>query len=246
MGQVSPKPSPSATSYWRWYETAASLQRLTDLGPKAHKSAELSRGKAMHRTFHAAAACVALWISSPAPAQGLDDHWAHCYNPNRQHSDDTQIARCTAIIESGQETSSNLSIAYYNRGNAYVRQKKDAQATADYDSAIRLNPQYAKAYYNRGNAHRRANNPERAIADYSVALQHNPQHVRSYVNRGNTYRDKGQLQRAIDDYNSAIRVDAQHARAWYNLGRLQLRMGRTSEGEANVAKARQLDPKVGE
>ncbi len=42
------------------------------------------------------------------------------------------------------------SVAYYNRGNVYVRLQRYDQAVQDYRKAIELDPQYTEAYCNIG------------------------------------------------------------------------------------------------
>jgi len=84
-------------------------------------------------------------FSGAATAQTLDQQ--RCLAPDP----DLKISGCTAVIQSGHETQQNLAIAFYNRGNAYVRKGQNDRAIQDYDQAIRLNPNFADAFYNRGN-----------------------------------------------------------------------------------------------
>lgn len=45
-----------------------------------------------------------------------------------------------------------VATAYYNRANAYARQREHPAALADYAKAIELEPALAAAYYIRGNS----------------------------------------------------------------------------------------------
>src|SRR5262245_36367361 len=79
---------------------------------------------------------------------------------------DQQIKGCTAVIQSGRETTYNLAVAFYNRANAYSAKGDKDRAIQDYDHAIRLNPQYARAFSNRGIEYAHKGDKDRAIQDY--------------------------------------------------------------------------------
>jgi len=62
---------------------------------------------------------------------------------------------------------------FYNRGNAFLAEKRYADAIADYSSAIKQNPKFPHSYYNRGLAYLRLNKEAEALADidHSLSLQ---------------------------------------------------------------------------
>jgi len=185
----------------------------------------------------------AVSVSSPVVAQNLDKQWADCESDNGSVSSDDSIAACTAIIESGKETPANLAMAYYDRGTEYAASKNDVRAIADYDRAIAINPT-ASAYFNRGNSYHRTGNDEHSIADYDSAIQLDPKYVKAYTNRGNRYFTKGDYQAAIAVFQAALTVDPQHATALYGRGLSLEKLGRTTEGEADIAKAKEIDPHI--
>jgi hypothetical protein len=51
---------------------------------------------------------------------------------------DLSISGCAAMIQSGHETRQNLTIAFFNRGNAYYLKRQPDRAIEDLDQAIRL------------------------------------------------------------------------------------------------------------
>jgi len=66
-----------------------------------------------------------LGASAILPGQTRIENWYRCAGSDP----DLSIAECTAIIQSGQESNVNLSLAFSNRGNAYNRK-------GEYDRAI--------------------------------------------------------------------------------------------------------------
>jgi tetratricopeptide (TPR) repeat protein len=110
-----------------------------------------------------ASACVA----SPAAADIRDDSVARCMGDNS----DLAIAGCTWLIASGRETTENLAVEFYNRGNAYYDQDDYDRAIADYSQAVRLRPDFAKAFINRGLAYEEKEMFDQAVADYRAALR---------------------------------------------------------------------------
>lgn len=186
----------------------------------------------------------ALLFAAPTMAQSLDQHRANCYSldPNTL---DLQIAGCTALIESGQRTGAGLARIFSYRGYLHTLQEDYARAIADYGQAIRLNPRDAQAYLNRGTAYAGKQDLTRAITDFDQAIRLDPQFAQAYLNRGLAYYAKQDLTRAIADYDRAIRLNPQYARAFYNRGIAKRSLGKTAEGNADMARARVIDPNVG-
>ena len=103
----------------------------------------------------------------------LSPQWQGCTgNPGIEW--DQQIKSCTALIQSGQEATENLSIAYYNRALAFENKDDDEHAIADYSEAIRLNPGDADAHFYRGLARARKGDKAGAESDIAEARRINP------------------------------------------------------------------------
>ena len=111
-----------------------------------------------------------LLAALPAFAQTSAADFAKCASADP----DTQIGACTAIIQSGQDTGTNLAIDYYDRGIGYAAKGVADQAIADYSEAISLNPAFALAYLNRGMCYDAKGLRDQAIADYTSAIRSSP------------------------------------------------------------------------
>jgi tetratricopeptide (TPR) repeat protein len=106
-----------------------------------------------------------LWAAPEATQfQGKLRNVELCNGVDRS-STEPQIKGCTALIESGKETTLVLSIAHTNRGNAYAAKGDFDRAISDYDLAIKYNPSFSKPFNNRGVAVR----PVSDWAQYGLA-----------------------------------------------------------------------------
>ncbi|SHK38298.1 TPR repeat-containing protein [Bradyrhizobium lablabi] len=92
--------------------------------------------------------------------------------------------------------------------------------------------------------------PDRRIAICSAILETNRRGIgarsRALIGRGDAYRDNGQYDLATQDYDAAIDLDPTSVRALAGLGLAKLNNGNTADGKADIGRARQMDPEVGE
>lgn len=73
---------------------------------------------------------------------------------------------------------------FYNRGLAYLREKKYEDAAADFSHTIQLNPKVAQAYYNRALAYYASDQYTDAMTDLDRALALNAKNASAYYVRG--------------------------------------------------------------
>ena len=184
-----------------------------------------------------------LSISAPGAtrAQSGDEDRMRCTD----HNPDIGIAGCTAIIGSGQETTKNLAVAFYNRGAAYDAKGDYDRAIQDYDQAIRLNPDDADAFNDRCFARATAGKQlEIALADCNQALRLQPGYEATLDSRGLVYLRLGRLEEAIKDYDAVIAKAPKAASSLYGRGIAQLRGANKRAGNADIVRAYALDPKI--
>ena len=134
------------------------------------------------------------------------------------------------------------SLAYNNRGNAYINVSEYDDAIADYDRAIALDHDYATAYNNRGNAYINVGEYDDAIADYDRAIALDPNYAAAYNNRGVAKAHKGDYDGAIDDCDRAIALDPNYAAAYDNRGTAKAHKGDYDGAIADYDRAIALDP----
>jgi tetratricopeptide (TPR) repeat protein len=58
--------------------------------------------------------------------------------------------------------------------------------------------------------------------------------------RGFSYNNLGQYERAIQDYDDTFRLDPQYAQAYYARGYAYQGLGKSTEAERDIAKAKEL------
>ncbi|MGB8847110.1 MAG: tetratricopeptide repeat protein, partial [Terracidiphilus sp.] len=128
-------------------------------------------------------ACLLLGATVAAVGQTRDQNWDKC----KADDPDTSVAGCTALIQSGQESTTDQASAYFDRGIAYRQKKEDDQAMQDLNQALKLKPDFAGALNTRGNVYSDEGEYDRAISDYNDALRIDPNHALAYYNRGNAW-----------------------------------------------------------
>ncbi len=116
-----------------------------------------------------------------------------------------------------------LSMAYNNRGTAYLARNAYDYALNDFTNAIRISPELSLAHINRGHVYAMTHRPADAIEDYTLALQFMSSNPTSskllmesatgqafegllYFNRGQLYLELGRKAEAIADLQKALEI----------------------------------------
>ena len=127
---------------------------------------------------------------------------------------EVRIKGCTALIDSGQGTTTALAIAYNNRGNAHTAKGDYDRAIQDFDKSIKLDPAYAKPLNNRGAAYLRKGEFDLAIASFDEAIKLKSNYGGAFANRAGAYLKKNEYDRAARDYDEAVRLEPNRASVW--------------------------------
>jgi tetratricopeptide (TPR) repeat protein len=181
--------------------------------------------------------------AAPAAAQSKQDiDW--CENKGDQYSFDLQVKGCTDIIQTGRGTPEMRAAAYIFRADAYAGQKDYDHAIADCTEAIKLDPKNAIGYYLRGTQYLHKKDYDRAIVDYNKSIELNDKDPATFFNRGNAYAFKGDYKRAIVDYDQSIKLDPNDAKVYYFRGLIKRLAGDAAGGDADIAYAKKLNPKI--
>jgi tetratricopeptide (TPR) repeat protein len=154
---------------------------------------------------------------------------------------DTRIAACSALIEAGAGTNSNLPVAFNNRGIGYADKGAYEQAIQDFNAAISLNPALALAYSNRGATYAGYGLFEKAVNDYNKAIELNADLRQPYHNRCFALAQLGHAEQAIADCDKAILMQAADPETLVLRGFVYFRMGRYADAIRNCDHALNLN-----
>ncbi len=116
---------------------------------------------------------------------------------------DDAIEYYTEIIQMEPTDTTIVSMAYYNRANAYVEKNEEDLAIRDYTKNIELDPNSANAYHDRGYAYRKKGDNKRAVEDYNQAIQIKSDSILFYNNRSIALLDLQEWEKAKSDLTIA-------------------------------------------
>src|SRR5262249_15577926 len=151
-----------------------------------------------------------LVVTLPVQAQNVPQQWDLCRaldDHGRLRTGmtiDSSIGACTAIIQSGNESSDNTAMALIDRGNAYNEKGQYDLAIPDCDKAVVLNQKFAAAFIGRGNSYIGKQEYDRAIHDFGQAMALTSNDPLAFNDRGNAFTLEGKYNSAIQDFDQAI------------------------------------------
>ena len=134
------------------------------------------------------------------------------------------------------------SLAYSNRGDAYIKVGKYDDAISDCSRAIAIDPNNTAAYAYRGVAKARKGNYDSAIDDYDRAIAIDPNYAAAYNNRGVAKARKGDHEGVISDCSRAITIDPNNAAAYNNRGVAKLNKGDYDDAIDDYSRSIELEP----
>ena len=117
----------------------------------------------------------------------------------------------------------NLCIAYQQRGFVAMNEQRFKDAIADFSEASKLTPQDARVYEQRAAVEIKINDYDKALADYSEAIKLNPREVRDYLYRAYIYEIKSDIKNSMADTAKVLKLDPKNEQALSRKQRLQTR-----------------------
>ena len=144
------------------------------------------------------------------------------------------------------EKNSNISLAYYNLGNAHKNIMDYQGAVAAYTGAIRTKAGHENALFNRAHAYADMAMHKEAINDYSTLIQLLPLHEESFLNRAISNASLNNYDAAIADYSSAIKINPQRANTFYSRGNMKASLKFFDVAISDYNVAIELNPQLSE
>jgi lipoprotein NlpI len=141
----------------------------------------------------------------------------------------------------------NNTVAFFNRGNAYLAQRRFLKAIADYNQALKRQPRMAQAYHNRGLAKRQLGRIKAAIADYTRAIKNDPGYAQAFNNRGYAFFLEKNYFRAAKDYSQALTINPRLLIALTNRAEVYMAWGKyekAAEDYSQVIEQAPSEPEI--
>ena len=98
----------------------------------------------------------------------------------------------------------------------------------------------------RANAYASKFDYDHAIKDYNHAIKLRPEFWLAFDGRGLAHANRLNFELAIKDYDQAIKLKPDAAKAFYHRGLAKFGLCDLDGADADIAKARELDPHVGD
>ena len=130
------------------------------------------------------------------------------------------------------------------RGVAAQNAGKPEEARRAYFETLGADPKNVLAFYNLGQIARIANKPGIAEGYYRQALEIETNHAPSLFGLAYVRAQQDGMQEAIALYRRVIALDPNNGAAHYNLGLLLRIAGAIADGDAEIARGRQIDPSL--
>ncbi len=131
------------------------------------------------------------------------------------------------------------------RGVAAQNAGKPEDAKKEYYETLAQDPKNKLAFYNLGQIARVANKPQIAEGYYRSVLEIDGGYAPAIFGLAYVRAQQDAVADAIVLYRRTITIEPNFAAAHYNLGLLLRATGAVAEGDAEIAKGRQLDPSLG-
>ena len=157
-------------------------------------------------------------LAPPEAAADMENDETRCESNDL----DISISGCTALINSGQMTRTDLSAAYTMRATSYERKSLYDQAIADSNKAIALDANGAN-YLVRGIAYLGKRFFDQAIADETKAIALVTvisEKAEAYEMRGAAFELKNQSDKAVADYRASLKLEPNRKNSLEGLKRL--------------------------
>lgn len=207
---------------------------------------ELAMGKAdrnltMRRGLALGAAAIAIVLIAGCSRKGVDDYL--------QAGDTAMQNNKTADAEKDYAEADKLAPndprVHVALGNLYVFEHKPGPAQVEFMRVIELDPKNPAAHVALGNLYLDQEQDRLAEGQYRAALVLDPSRGNYYLQLANTLRKEGRPVDAESEIRTALGLNPRDAEAHLALANLlESEPGRQSEGEAEMAAARAIDPKV--
>ena len=155
---------------------------------------------------------------------------------------DARIEACTRVLEDQSASAALRTLAYRDRGIAYIGKRLFELAVLDLDEALKLSPQDVPALASRARALGHRGQYDRAIADFTEVLRLNPRNDAALNERGLMHLRKNDPVAAQADFEAALSINPNNVHAHNNRGLVLVKQNRLDDAIASYDAALRIDP----
>ena len=141
------------------------------------------------------------------------------------------------------DKNSQVTIAWYNRGNVRMGLANYNGAISDYTECLNVDNNYWKAYINRGNAKNELKNYIGAISDFDAVLRIDPSSANALINRAQSRRNLKDYANSLLDYNKALSLKPDQVELYTSRANLKADMKDYNGAIGDLTEALRLNPK---
>ena len=152
----------------------------------------------------------------------------------------TAVKVFTAALEKNPQNA----LAVMNRGRAYFLSDQLQLSLQDLDAAVKLMPNNGLAYDFRGDIYLARREYPKALDEYQTATRLDPSNAFFQVDLGNAYSGLNRNADALEAYTRGIALSPRYAQAYVKRAICLFKLGRKSDSEEDVQKAKGLDSKL--
>ncbi len=187
------------------------------------------------------AAVLAIVLAAGCSHKGVDDY----LQAGDTAMQSNKISDAEKDYADAEKLAPNDPRVHVAMGNLYVFEHKPGPAQVEFMKVIELDPKNPAAHVALGNLYLDQEQDHLAEGQYRAAIVLDPSRGNYYLQLANTLRKEGRPVDAESAIRTALGLDPRDAQAHLALANLlESEPGRQSEGEAEMAAARAIDPKV--
>jgi tetratricopeptide (TPR) repeat protein len=212
-----------------------------DMGNVDYSDALFYRGYSLSQTGNkpAAIANYSAAIAVHPTANAYDNRGWVRYELGQNEAAFTDVSRAVELNPQSQN-------AWSNRAAIALRMGRFDEAMISADRLLALDPAHKTANAYRARAYLGQGRFAQAMTAIEQAIRTDSSAAYMLIDRGMIHQAQGDDLRAFGDYDAALRSTPNDAWGLYGRGLAQMRLGRTTDGRADIARATTIMPDIAE
>lgn len=194
-------------------------------------------------------------LAEPGNTKNADfySEWGFCLGKTNEWDKAVARLETARTLNPDAIDEANMGWAYYNRGQALSKEKKDDEAAEQFalskassQRAVELDPKLDGAYLNLGAANNSTGDYEAAKLALNTALARRSDWVPALNQLGQTHLGLKDAAGAVAQFNRVLNIDGNNVMGLYGLGTAEYSRGNKKEAKKAQDRLKKIDPKMAE